>query len=318
MRAGGYALSLLSVPLNVHVLKALDEEPRPLIDLRRAVGSPPQTTMRVHLRTLTEIGVLERRRQRDFPGAVDYELGGPGRELLTVGRMLQAWLAGSPDGPVPLGSVAAKSATKALVDGWSSTIVRALAARPLSLTELNKLISGLSYPSLERRLGALRLAGLIEPRPSSAKGTPHAVTDWLRQAIAPLAAAARWERQHVSTDSPPIGRLDVEAAFLLTVPLSRLPAELSGDCRLAVELRNGGVEPPLAGVMVSVEEGRVTSCVSRMRGTAAAWASGGAAAWIAAVLDRDTAQLEVGGDCDLAISLVDGLHGALLGVGQRA
>ena len=67
-------MSLLSLPLHVHVLRALEEEPLALIDLRRAVGSPPQTTMRGHLRSLTEAGILERRRESDFPGSVDYEL----------------------------------------------------------------------------------------------------------------------------------------------------------------------------------------------------------------------------------------------------
>ncbi len=45
-------------------------------------------------------------------------------------------------------------------------------------------ISSLSYPSLERRLAAMRLAGLIEARPGNGRGTPYAVTDWLRRGIA--------------------------------------------------------------------------------------------------------------------------------------
>ena len=55
-RAGAVSLSLLSAPLNVHLLRALEEGPLALIDLRRAVGSPPQSTMRVYSRTLVEIG----------------------------------------------------------------------------------------------------------------------------------------------------------------------------------------------------------------------------------------------------------------------
>jgi DNA-binding HxlR family transcriptional regulator len=300
----------LAVPLNVQVITALAEEPKPLVDLRRAAGSPPQTTMRGHLRYLTEIGVLERQRQNNFPGNVDYELGGPGRELLVVARILDGWLDGAPEAPLQLGSPAAKSSIKALVDGWSSTIVRALAARPLSLTELNRLIAGINYPSLERRLGAMRLAGQIEATPGNRRGTPYVVTVWMRQAIAPLAAAARWERRHLTEATPPITPLDVEAAFLLTVPTLRLPPDQSGICRLAVEIR-GGEEHRLAGVLVTVKDGRVVSCVTRLKGHAAAWASGSAADWLRAVLEGDTERLEVGGDCDLAGSLLDGLHGAL-------
>jgi DNA-binding HxlR family transcriptional regulator len=316
VRAGGYALSLLSVPLNVHVLQALAEESRSLTDLRRAVGSPPQTTMRGHLRTLTEIGVLKRRRQSEFPGALDFELGGPGRDLLRVADILQGWLAAAPDGPIPLGSVAAKSAIKALVEGWSSTVVRAVAARPLSLTDLNRLISEHNYPSLERRLGALRLAGLIEACPGKTRGTPYTVTDWLRRGVGPLAAAARWERAYVIEDTAAIGRIDIEASFLLAVPLLSLPPEVSGACRLAVEIRSNGGEPGLAGVFVEIEEGRVRSCVCRLQGEATAWASGTPKSWMRAVDEGGTDSLEIGGDWDLATAVLGGMKRALFRVIQ--
>lgn len=317
MRAGSNALSLLSVPLNVYVLRALEEEPTSLMDLRRTVGSPPQTTLRGHLQALAVLGIVERRRRHAFPGTVGFELLTPGHDLLAVAGVVQAWLAETPDGPLSLGSTAAKSAVKALVEGWSSGLVRALAARPLSLTELNKLISGISYPSLERRLAAMRMAGQIEPCPGRARGTPYMANKVLRRAIAPLAAAARWERQHASSQSAPIGRMDIEAAFLLTVPHLRLPSDLSGACRLAVETRNGEGEQVPAGVLVGVKEGRVVSCVARLRGDADAWVSGSAAAWLRAVMEQETERLEVGGDAGLAMGLLDALHGDLFSVRQR-
>jgi DNA-binding HxlR family transcriptional regulator len=316
VRAGAHALSLLAVPLNVQVITALAEEPRPLAELRRAAGSPPQTTMRGHMRYLTEIGVLERRRQNDFPGNVDYELGRPGRALVEVAAVLRSWLAESPVEPLELGSTAAKSAIKALADGWSSTIVRALAARPFSLTELNRLIADINYPSLERRLGAMRLAGQVEPVPGNRRGTPYAVTKWMRRAMGPLAAAAFWELRYLPEVTTPATPLDAEAAFLLAVPTLRLDDEQSGVCRLAVEMRTGG-ERRLAGVLVSVKEGRVASCVARLKGEAAGWASGSTSEWLSAVIEGEDEHLEVGGDCDLARSLLDGLHGALFRERQR-
>lgn len=309
-RAGTQALRLVSTPLNVHVLQALAEGPRSLIDLRREAGSPPQTTMRGHLRTLTETGVVIRRRQNEFPGSLDFELTPVGRELWVVGQVLAAWLRAAPDGALPLGSNAAKSAVKALVEGWRTSVIRALAARPLSLTELNGLISGLSYPSLERRLGAMRLAGQIERMPGRGRGTPYGVTDWLRRSIAPLGAAARWERLHVAAGTPPVKRLDAEAAFLLAIPLLRMSQRLSGTCRLAVEVGGTNGER-LAGVLVGVEQGRVVSCVATVQGHADAWASGSVAAWLDAVMDQDVGNLEMGGDCELAQALLIGLHGAL-------
>ena len=41
-------------------------------------------------------------------------------------------------------------------------MMRALAARPMSLTELDSGITELSYPALERRLSSMRIAGLVE------------------------------------------------------------------------------------------------------------------------------------------------------------
>lgn len=317
MRAGAHALSLLSVPLNVHVLQALAEEPRSLMDLRRAAGSPPQTTMRGHLRALTEAGILERRRRDVFPGSVDLELGRPGRDLLVVASILQSWLEMSPEGSLQLGTPASKSAIKAVVEGWSTGVVRVLAARPLSLTELNSVITLLSYPSLERRLGAMRLAGQIERCSGDGRGTPYTVTDWLRRAIAPFAAAARWERQYLPKQTAPIAKIDIESAFLLTVPLLSVASRHSGACRLAVESPNGTGENRLAGVMVGVEDGRIASCVSRLEGDADAWASGSVAAWLRAVTEGNPEQLELGGDSSLATSLLDGLHGVLFPTPSR-
>lgn len=316
MRVGTQALKLLATPINVHVLEALAARPRSLMDLRRETGSPPQATMRSYLRTLDETGVVRRQRREGFPGSLDIELTGSGRDLLSVTGALRVWLAAAPEGPLRPGSTAAKSAVKALVEGWSTTMMRALAAGPLSLTELDSLIAAVSYPSLERRLAAMRLAGQVEKTPGRGKGTPYAVTEWLRRAVAPLCAAARWERRHLGQLAAPIGYRDVEAALLLAVPMLRLPGDVSGSCRLAVQLRNRDGHG-LAGVMVSVEEGRITQCIARLEGRPDAWATGPAQAWLAGMIERDFKGLELGGDCRLATELVEGLHGVLFGTAAR-
>lgn len=318
MRSGAQALSLLAVPLNVHLLQALEEEPRSLIDLRRAVGSPPQTTMRSHLHNLAGLGLVERERASGVPGIVNYALREPGRELLTVAAILRDWLAQSPEQDLSLGDMATKSAVKALADGWSSSIIRALAARPQSLTELDGLISGLSYPSLERRLMAMRLAGQLEARPGKTRATPYAATTWLRESIGPLAAAARWECRYMADSADPVARHDVEAMFFLAVPLMSIPSTASGACRFTVEVQNGNGAPSPAGVLVAVEDGRVTSCVARLQGGVDAWAAGASSAWVEATFEQEFDRLELGGDRGLAVALLDGLHGALFATRQRA
>ena len=293
------------------MLETLSTGPSSLSKLSRAAGSPSQSTLRIRLRELSELQVIERNRHDGFPRALDYELAPAGRELIGVADILRHWLAVCPWESLSLGTQAARSAVKSLVEGWSSTMIRALAAKPLTLTELDRLIAGINYPSLERRLGAMRRLGQIKPVNTSAPGTPYTVTNWLRASIGPLAAAARWERLNAAAEMPPIGRLDVEAAFLLTLPMLRLPEDTSGSCRLTVET-GGCEEQALTGVRVEVDRGRVASCVTNLEGQADAWAVGSAAAWISAVLEGDRERLELGGSRALAVTLVDGLHGLLM------
>ncbi len=311
-RAGARALSLLAKPINVAVLESLAAGPTPLSELSRAAGTPSQSTLRIRLRELCELGAIQRNRENGFPRAIEYELTTAGRGLLTVDEILRRWLAECPWEPLTLGTQGAKAAVNALVEGWSSTLVRALAAKPLTLTELDRLIAGINYPSLERRLGVMRRLGQIKPVRTDSPGTPYTVTAWLRASIAALAAAARWERLNAPEQSAPIGRLDVEAAFLLTLPLVRLDVETSGSCRLAVETGVNG-DRAVTGVRVEVKAGRISTCVTNLEGQADAWAVGTAAAWIDATLDGVRDRLELGGSRALAVNLVDGLHGMLSG-----
>jgi DNA-binding HxlR family transcriptional regulator len=239
LRAGGRALMLLVAPLNLEILRHLEPAPRSLHDLRRELGGPPQSTLRLHLRALAELGAVESQARDGPPASADFGISRGGRALLRLGDMVEAWLATAPTGPKQLGSTAAKSSIKALVDGWSSHIIRVLAARPLSLTELNSLIPRISYPSLERRLTAMRECDLVEAQPGSGRLTPYKVTRWLRQGVGPVTAAIAWERTYAAEKTARVGRLDVEAAFLLAVPLLDLPRRTNGKCRLAVEVHDG-------------------------------------------------------------------------------
>jgi DNA-binding HxlR family transcriptional regulator len=311
LRAGAGALMLLSVPLNVEALTALAGAPLSLAELRRQVGFPAQTTMRCRLKTLSDLGLVERRRRAEFPSPVELRLADPGRELLAVTRTLKAWLAASPGGSIVLGTPAAKSAIKALAEGWSTQIVRALAVRSLPLTQLDRLIATLNYPSLERRVGAMKWAGLIEAIGTGRGGTPYRATDWLRRAIAPLAAAARWEGRNRTPDSARISGSDVEAAFLLTVPLVLLPDSFTGRCAMVVDGEGTSGAVARAGVVTEVEGGRLRLCTSRLSGSADAWVSGDAGAWMRSVAEGRPDHLDIHGDRELGRGLIDALHDAL-------
>jgi DNA-binding HxlR family transcriptional regulator len=312
LRAGATALCLLSAPLNVHVLAALEDEDLALADLSRAVGHPPATTMRAYLKALADLGVVERRQEAGFPAAVTYSLTAPGKEILIVASALQSWLQDAPDGPIELGGAAAKSAIKTLVGGWNATLVRVLAARPLTLTELARLITSISYPTLERRLAAMRRSGQLEARrdAKASRGTPYEVTRWLRQAAAPLVAAVAWEREWAAAQTKALNRIDIEALFLLAIPLLDLPEELSGRCRLAVEMRNGSASQ-YAGAMVTVEAGRPVSWVARPEGDSDAWTAGAAGSWLGWMNGRPDRRLEFGGESGLARAVAEALRDSL-------
>jgi len=309
-RAGAYALSLLGTSPNATVLRALAEGPTGLAELQ-ARGGAPGSTLRARIRDLFDADVIATRRGCAFRGrSKAYELTDAGEDLLPVAEIVEGWLDGSPNGGRGFGGDAAKAAIGALAEGWSATLLRALAARPLSIADLDSLINAFNYPSLERRIAAMRHAGQVEARPMQGRETPYAVTDWLRRGVAPLLAAIRWERRHLNGSGAPLAGLDVEAALLLAVPLLELDSGLSSACRLAVELPSGK-EVRVVGVLAGIEDGSVTSCVSRLDGDVDAWASGSIGAWLEALIDRDEESLELGGDGRLARTLIAGLHDAL-------
>lgn len=317
VRAGALALSVLATSLNFQVLSALSDHPMRLAELRKTTGLPAQTTLRGHLANLSELGVLSKRPTRQMPYAVENELTPMGRELLEVAERLQLWLSQAPDGPISLENGAAKGAVKALIDGWDSTMMRALAAHPLSLTELDRVISELSYPALERRLSSMRIAGLVEAQPSAGAGTPYAVTDWARRGVLPIAAASHCELIHLGPKSSPVTQLDIEAAFLLATPLVGLRKPVAGLCQLEVEPMPGVIPRP-TGVQVVFEGGKVVSCVSRLEPDPPAYAAGSAVKWFDAVRRGKVDELRFGGSRQIAEDVVAGLHATFVQPPGRA
>jgi DNA-binding HxlR family transcriptional regulator len=314
-RAGGAVLSLIASPLCVPIVRAHLDGPLRLPDLRERIGGAAQTTLRGQVGNLRAIGALERHVRSGMPYTVENEITEAGRSLLDVAGTVEAWLTRAPQGPIALGSEPAKGAIKALIGGWSSTMLRALAARPLSLTELDGVIPEVSYPSLERRLSAMRAARQIEGLPGEGGSRPYTVTEWTRQAVGPLAAAGRCECLYMSEAADPPTRLDIEAAFLLAVPLVSVTPEQDGRFLLAVDTGPGDQSTPsrrIAGVHVEVQAGEVASCVSRIDGNPGTWAIGTPDSWLDAIIDGRLDRLRLGGeDPDLAKTLLHRLHDSL-------
>lgn len=305
MGSGSHVLSLLAVPLNGALLKQLSDRPMRLAELHRDSDSAPQSTVRAHLKTMESDGVMTKRRTRRSPEAVHFELTPAGQDLLLVVAALERWLQLAPRGPLTIGGVAGSSAIKALEGGWSSMILGSLAGGAHSLSELGRSINSVSYPSLNRRLTAMRQAEQVKACPSEGRNIPYEVTEWLRQGVAPLAAAMCWERTYLADETASITRLDAETALLLALPLLRLDIALSGSCRMTVEIDDE--EGPLCGVLAFIEHGLVVSSTTSIEGAADSWVAGSTAAWGRAMTPRSDDRLELGGDKVLAGSVLDGL-----------
>ncbi len=320
VRAGSRVLRLVGNPVNTRVLRVHAEEARQVAKLHTEIGWAAQTTLRASVATLREAGALARETAGDTVYASRNRITPVGEEMLLVAEVLERWLAQAPppEGPLELDSEGAKGAIKALAGGWGSKLMRAIAAQPYSLAELDSLIPEVAYPSLERRLAKMRATRQVTPAPGPGRGTPYAATDWLRKSIAPLCAAGRCELRHMSDVAVPIGSVEVEAAFMLALPLVPLPPTLHGNCMLAVHTGKGeaATNPRrgLSGVIVEVQRGKIVCCAAKVDERPRTWALGTPADWLEAVIDGKLDELRFGGAKPrLPAALVHGLHLALFG-----
>lgn len=314
-RAGARVLSIFENPLNTRILRAHAAGPQRLNELQEKVGWCAQTTMRAAVANLRRLGALVKQTIGTSPYAVATALSPAGEEMLFVADRVEAWLMLCPDGPIPPEGEEAKGAVKALAGGWSSTLMRALANRPFTLTELNYQIPEVSHSALERRLSWMRKTGQVEPVEREGRGTHYVVTDWLRRAIAPLCAAGRCERRHLPAQSAPITSVEIEASFLLALPLASLPPYANGTSMLAAQIdsvRPEEEEPGLAGVTVELERGRVLSCAPKVSPEPPTWAVGAPETWLDVIIDGRIEDLRLGGaDPQLALDLISGVHHGL-------
>ena len=295
-RAGSQALTVLADPLTTWVLRAHEEGPLRFRELEEILGWAAQANLRSALGDLRDTGALAKRDVKAMPRSVANELTEAGRDPILVAETLERWLADSPGGSLVADTTAAKGAVKALTGGWDCGAVRVMAKEPTSLTKLSVAVDDFSYHMLERRLAKMRATGQIEPVDGCTKGVSYAVTDWLRHAIAPLTAAGRWERLHIPDSAPAVDRRDVEAAFLLTLPLIDLPDQLSGECSFAVLTpgsKAGSQSTAVARVSIEAGPSGIVFNPVDPEANPRTWALGPVEAWFEAIISGDHANLSL-------------------------
>jgi DNA-binding HxlR family transcriptional regulator len=248
-------LLLLADPVSVAILRRLADGPLETTELLDRVGFLSRSTYFERMRDLEDLALIARTRTGDVPPVVECRLTSSGERLLPVADFLEAWLEDAPCGPLKLGEAYATATVKALGVAWGSTLLRWLAERPHSLTELEQLVDVFGYRKLERIARDLAEAGLVERVAVGGRLNPYGVTDWARRAAGPLAAAMRWERREIPKRSASATSMEAEGALLLALPLVELRADADGTCVLLVDTdlpRARG----LGGAIVRIIEGR--------------------------------------------------------------
>lgn len=307
-RAGSTALAVFARVLNAEVLRAHASGPISAAALEDQLGWAAPASLRVASANMCDLGALKRDGQR----VITTDLTQAGHDLLGVADALEAWLARSPFGPLSLSGQAAQGTVRALVAGWDSGIVRAVAERPLRLAELSPEIATHSYPALKRRFAKLRTATLVESVGEGARSPEYETTPLLRHAAGPLALAARWERDHLGTC---LEEEDLESILLLALPLVELPRGASGSCVLTVarpRAAGKATEPSPTAINLEIEDGKIARLNLAAAPSPKTWAVGTADAWLAAVIDARTKGLRLRGpDAKLLAVVLAGLNHAL-------
>jgi DNA-binding HxlR family transcriptional regulator len=307
--AASRCISVFANALDERVLAALAEGPLSPGALEEALAWAPQSSLRRSLEGLGEIGAVTRSPKEGRRRGAPFGLTEAGGELLQIAVALGQWLESCPEKPIRLEDAAARGIVRVLATGWDSMVIRALAERAQSLLELSAGIPQLNYPALKRRLAKLRATGLAVSA-ETLDGEGYEASDWLRRAVVPLALAARWEHRH-DAGLRPMTETEIEATFMLALPLIELSARASGVCALGVlvsERQNGG-KPRAAGVCLELKKGEIVSCRPGIPGNQETWALGTLDEWFDALVDGRTAAVRFGGaKLSLAKGIVKALH----------
>lgn len=314
LQAGGRALLLLADPVSVSILRLLALGPPESNELLERVGFVSRSTYFERMRDLEELGLVSRTRCGDVPPVVECRLAAPGEKLLPVAARLDAWLADAPSGPLRLGEAYATATVKALAVAWGSTLLRWLAEQPRTLTELVRLIHIFGHRKLERIVRDLVKAGLLERVEVKGRLGLYGVTEWARGAASLLVAAMRWERHELADRTAPVSPVEAEGVLLLGLPLIELPLETIGTCALIVDA-DLPRKKSLGGAVVQLVDGRPISwkAAGELAFEAAqlgtdCWVRGSTLAWLGTHTNPPGAVLRVGGNSELAESVIAALR----------
>jgi hypothetical protein len=126
----------------------------------------------------------------------------------------------------------------------------------------------------------------------------------MRQGMAVVAAAVRWERRHLLARARSFPVADAMALLRGCMPLVRLPEHTGAVIALTVEADDRATEPPrrFGSLQVEVVSSGAVECSEQGDLTPDAWVRGPIDGWLDVLAAGDCAALRVGGER----ALVDG------------
>jgi DNA-binding HxlR family transcriptional regulator len=314
LQAGGRALLLLADPVSVSILRQLASGPLESTELLDRVDFVSRSTYFERMRDLEELSLIRRTRRGEVPPVAECRIATPGQRLLPVASRLDAWLADAPQGPLALGDAYATVRVKALAVAWGSTLLRWLAERPRSLTELERLVHMFGYRKLERISRDLVKAGLVERVAIGGRSSPYGVTRWARQSAGLLTAAMRWERHEIAKRGASVTSIEAEGVLLLALPLIELPDDVTGTCALLVDAE-GSENESLGGAVVRLLDGRPVAWKAAagiepeaLAFEADCWIRGSSLAWLGTHTQAPSVTFRKGGNTEFGDKVLDALR----------
>lgn len=302
-------LDLLRSDSNRLILAALRRRPSTEAELRGWLALRGSGKLRRHLQALAAARAIERRAVRRVERRVEYRLTDLGDALLEVSADVERWFERHPDrGEEAWGAVGWR-AFGALIDAWVGGVVKLLAQAPRTAAELLA-ATGISSARLNLDLVALGGVGVI--RAAGGTNPTYALTRWGVLGVGALALACQRLRS-VDQRSSPLTVEDVLTGLAAMLPLARLPWSVSGACALTVEPEAGEGSVARAGALrAEVRAGSVdVGAAAAGQPAPDAWLRGSAGDWLVAVVTGRTSALQVGGDRDLAHSLLAAVRAAV-------
>jgi hypothetical protein len=173
----------------------------------------------------------------DRSGREEYALTDYGQELVSVVDVIEAWLAKAPQGAIAVLSDAASEKISALDAGYRS---------------------GFMSGSVEQPPPQLLDAGIAEELTGEDGSRRYELTDWGRQGIGVILAAARAEGRH----RPGAVRLtpsELSGLMRMAMPLVELADDVEGVIEFGVDPDSDDPVSSAAGFWAKVEGGRIVA-----------------------------------------------------------